>query len=60
MRNKKQIKTTTNNSVYRKLLKVNAGCPYCPFGRGCNRARSFGGFKSWKYYRITQYYKQKT
>ena len=56
MRNKKQIKTTTNNSVYRKLLKTNASCGYCPFGKGCNRNRSYN-VKPWKYYRKTQYYK---
>lgn len=58
MKKNEILKTTTNSTVYRKVLKTilfneDGLCPICPPHSGCN-----GGFKpdrSWKYNRKTQY-----
>ena len=54
MKNKKLLKTTTSNQVYKACLIHNTGCPICGLGKGCNRNRD-RGVKPWKESRKTQW-----
>lgn len=56
MRNKKELKTTTNNTVYRKVLQTFFHCSRCPPNKGCNRfTGSFGIDNNWKNHRSNQW-----
>mgnify|MGYP003458238437 CR=1 FL=1 len=50
------LKTTTNDSVYRKCLKnLYANCSRCRWNRRCNRWYKIPKTSSWKEQRKTQY-----
>ncbi len=51
---KETLKTTTNTSVYSKLIRPFFYCAYCAPNDGCNRRRK-KQIKNWKKHRKTQY-----
>lgn len=52
---KKQITTTANQTVYKKLLHQEFYCDRCRANRGCNANSKYDCNRSWKKYRKTQY-----
>lgn len=53
-----EYETTTNVGLYNKLRKAKyAGCPLCPWNRGCNRRSKRRGrdAMNWKNHRKTQH-----